>query len=84
MRTEIRDKILELARRRGLKTASIDDDEVIPETGLLDSAGIMELIVWLETRFDIEIDQADITIDTLGSVNTIAEYVSRALARPLA
>jgi len=48
MRDEIRRKVLDLARRRGVKAATLADDEVIPETGLLDSAGIMELIVWLE------------------------------------
>jgi acyl carrier protein len=84
MHTEIRNKILELARRRGLKTATIADDEVIPETGLLDSAGLMELIVWIETRFDIEIDQADVTIDNLGTIGAIVEYVTRAHARPVA
>ena len=84
MRDEIRRKVLELAGRRGLKPRSLADDEVIPETGLLDSAGIMELIVWLETRFGLEIDQDDVTVDNLGSVNAIAEYLARAHAGPVA
>ncbi len=78
MREEIRTKVLELARRRGIRAAALADDEVIPETGLLDSAGIMELIVWLETQYGLEIDQADVTIENLGSVGAIAEYVTRA------
>src|SRR5207237_4738770 len=41
---EIHAKVLELARARGIRVASFADDEVIPETNLLDSAGIMELI----------------------------------------
>ena len=84
MRDEIRRKVLDLARRRGVKAATLADDEVIPETGLLDSAGIMELIVWLETRFGLEIDQNDVTIENLGSVNAITEYVAGAHTRPLA
>lgn len=84
MHNEIREKILALARRRGLKAATVKDDEVIPETGLLDSAGLMELIVWIETRFEIEIDQGDVTIDNLGSIDAIVEYVTRAHARPVA
>jgi acyl carrier protein len=84
MRDEIRRKVLDLARKRGIKAATLADDEVIPETGLLDSAGIMELIVWLETRFELEIDQNDVTIENLGSVNAITEYVAGAHTRPLA
>jgi len=33
MRDEIRRKVLDLARRRGVKAATLADDEVIPETG---------------------------------------------------
>ena len=56
---------------------------MIPKTGLLDSTGIMELIVWLETRFDVEIDQSDLTIENFGTVNAIVAYLA-AHARPTA
>jgi len=79
-RNDIRSKVLELARRRGIKAANLRDDEVIPDTGLLDSAAIMELVVWLETRFDVEIDQADLTIEHFGTVDAMVEYVTRAMA----
>lgn len=74
---EIRAKVLELARGRGIRNAALRDDEVIPETGLLDSAGIMELIVWYETRFDLAIDQDDLTIENFGTVNAMVDYLSR-------
>jgi acyl carrier protein len=74
---EIRDKVLELARGRGIRAAALRDDEVIPETGLLDSAGIMELIVWYEDRFNLAIEQDDITIENFGSVNAMVDYLSR-------
>lgn len=74
---EIRTKVLELARARGVKAGDLRDDEVIPESGLLDSAGIMELIVWYETRFDLEIDQDELTVENFGTVNGMADYLSR-------
>ena len=74
---EIHDKVLELARARGIRARDLADDEVIPDTGLLDSAGIMELIVWFETRFDLEIDQSDLTIENFGTVNAMAGYLAR-------
>ena len=75
-RSDVRAKIMELASRTGAKKPALRDDEVIPETGLLDSAAIMELVVWLETRFDVEIDQADLTIENFGTVNAIVEYLA--------
>ena len=77
-RRDIRAKVAELARRLGARTADIKDDEVIPETGLLDSAAIMELVVWFELRFDVTIDQADLTIDNFGTINAMVDYLTRA------
>jgi acyl carrier protein len=74
---DIRTKVLELARARGVRGGELRDDEVIPETGLLDSAAIMELIVWYETKFDLEIDQEDLTIENFGTVNAMVDYLSR-------
>ncbi len=82
-RADIRAKVIDLASRLGRKRPTLRDDELIPETGLLDSAAIMELIVWLETRFDVEIDQGDLTIENFGSVNAIVDYLA-AHARPVA
>jgi len=82
-RDAIRAKVIDLASRTGTKKATLSDDDLIPETGLLDSAAIMELIVWIETRFDIEIEQSDLTIENLGSVNSIVQYVG-AHVRPMA
>jgi acyl carrier protein len=75
---EIHAKVEELARARGIRVTGFGDDEVIPETNLLDSAGIMELIVWYETRFDVAIDQADLTIENFGTVNAMVAYLGRA------
>jgi acyl carrier protein len=76
-RRDIRAKVAELARRLGARTADLKDDEVIPETGLLDSAAIMELVVWFEMRFDVTIDQADLTIDNFGTINAMVDYLTR-------
>jgi acyl carrier protein len=76
-RRDIRAKVVELARHRA-KNARISDDELIPETGLLDSAAIMELIVWFELHFAVSIDQGDITIENFGTVNAMVSYLMRA------
>jgi acyl carrier protein len=37
----------------------------------------MELIVWYEDRFNLAIEQDDITIENFGSVNAMVDYLSR-------
>ncbi len=71
----IRKKVQDLARQLGRPVRPIGDDEIIPETGLLDSASILELVMWLETEYDIEIDQADFTLENLGSISRIVAYL---------
>jgi len=74
---EIRDKVLDLARRRGVKARELRDDEQIPEAGLLDSAAIVELVVWFEQHFGVEVDQTELTIENFGTVDSMANYLQR-------
>jgi len=74
---EIHEKVAELARARGMRAPAFSDDDVIPEQSLLDSASIMELIVWYETRFGLTIDQADVTVENFGTVNAMVNYLSQ-------
>jgi len=70
----IRSKIVELAKELGRKTRTVGDDEEIPATGLLDSAALMELVMWFENTYGLSIDQADITMENFGTVNAMASY----------
>ena len=72
----IRTKIVQLGQARGLKIASLDNDELLLEAGLLDSASVLELIVWLETMMDLEIDLGALTLENFGSVNRMVEFLA--------
>ena len=71
----IRNRIIELASRRRVDASGLKDSDVIPESGLLDSAGIMELIVWFEMTFGVTVDQSDLTIENFGSIDAMATYL---------
>jgi acyl carrier protein len=73
----IRSKILELARELGRKARTVRDDEEIPATGLLDSAALMELVMWFESTYGLSIDQAEITMENFGTINAMASYWQR-------
>lgn len=73
---EIRAKIEELKDGFVPSVPQYTDDDVIPELGILDSPGVIELIVWLEQRFGIEIPDEDATIESVGSIRAIVTFVS--------
>lgn len=75
IRDTIRKKVAELAANLGNDARDLDDDDIIPATGLLDSASVLELVVWYEAHFDLPLEQDEINIDNLGSVNAMADYL---------
>ena len=69
-------KVVALARSTGANATKLGYDDKIPS--VLDSASIMELIMWLETHFDTEIDQERLTMTNFGSVNAIVQTLKPA------
>ncbi len=46
--------------------------------GLIDSAGLMELLSFVEDEFGVAIHHTDIGEDNFGSIDQIARFVARA------
>ena len=76
VKAQVRGQIEKLAARLGNEAEEIRDDDVIPATGLLDSAAILELVVWLESNFAMKLRQEDINIDNLGTIESMAAFVA--------
>ena len=57
----IREKIIALAARRNVDARTLNDGDVILESGALDSVALLELIMWIEATFDLTIssDRSD-------------------------
>ncbi len=51
------------------------DDTSLLETGILDSLGLLKLVVFLEERFGIAMGDTDLLPDNFASVNAICAYV---------
>ena len=73
----IRNRIIELADRRRIDARNLKDSDVIPEIGVLDSAGIMELVIWFEMTFDVTIAQSDLTLENFGTIDAMASYLQQ-------
>jgi acyl carrier protein len=70
-------KIVELARELGNDARSLRNDQVIPDTGLLDSPALLELILFYEQTFGLEVDQEDLTLDDFGTIDAMAAYIEK-------
>jgi D-alanine--poly(phosphoribitol) ligase subunit 2 len=70
-------QIVEIARQLGNDARKLRFDEEIPASGLLDSAGLMELMMWFETAYDLTIDQDDLTIANFGTIDAMVAYLMR-------
>ena len=53
------------------------DDASFLEEGIVDSQGVMELVMYVEDTFGITVDDEDITPDNFDSVSLLAEYIRR-------
>jgi methoxymalonate biosynthesis acyl carrier protein len=58
-------------------------DTNLLEAGLVDSIGLVELILQLEDRFGIGLPMESLELDDLRSINTIADLITRVSSIPL-
>jgi acyl carrier protein len=76
VRATIRAKVVALARELGKKSVTVGDDDVLLEMGILDSAAVLELLVWIEGQFDLELEQDELSLDNFGSISRMAAMLS--------
>lgn len=55
--------------------ATVGDDEDLLGGGLVDSVGMMSLVLFIEETFDVSVPPEDVVIENFLSIRTIADYV---------
>ena len=53
----------------------IERDESLTQSGVLDSMGVLELIMFIEERFGVKVPDEDTLPENLDSVGRISDYV---------
>ena len=71
-------KVVEIAHTLGRDARKLTFDQEIPASGFLDSAGLMELVIWFEMEYDLNIPQEEITLANFGAINAMAAYLKAA------
>ena len=54
---------------------ALKNDESFLDKGIIDSTGIMEVILFLEEEFGIEVEDEEMIPENLDSVNNIVNYI---------
>ena len=75
IREKIRGFILE-SYMAGLDPAGLKDDVSLERSHIVDSARVLELILFMEESFGIEVTNDDATPDNFDTVNAIVGYLA--------
>jgi acyl carrier protein len=62
--------------------STLADGDSLLDAGVIDSTGILELVAFLETEFQIRMADAEIVPDNLDSIGAIVAYVQGKTAKP--
>ena len=65
----------------GLSDQPIEADESLVQLGVVDSTGVLDLVEFLQQKFGITIDDTEITLENLDTLNAIGGFVHRKLSR---
>ena len=53
------------------------DDDSFLEHGVVDSTGVLELVLFVEEAFGVTVDDDEILPENFNSIGTLAQYVTR-------
>ncbi len=56
------------------------DDESMLEKGIIDSTGVLELVGYIESNYQIKVEDEELIPENLDSVKNIVAYLERKLA----
>ena len=81
--TEIASEVLDRIRTFFMQTFPLAEtknvgvDDNLFEAGVLDSMGMIEVILFLKSEFDVDVDGDELRVENFGSMRAAAEYVTR-------
>lgn len=64
----------------GPDPAALGDDTSLDKARIIDSAGFLELIMFLEETYGFQVENEEAIPDNFDSVNAIVSYVERKMA----
>jgi acyl carrier protein len=62
----------------------LQDDASFMESGIIDSTGILELITFLEEKYEIKIEDDELIPENLDNLQNVARFIDRKVNPSLA
>jgi acyl carrier protein len=62
-------------------SGGLHDDDSFLEHGVVDSTGVLELVLFVEEAFGITVDDDEILPENFDSIGNLAQYVTRKQGR---
>tara|TARA_R110002072_G_scaffold145460_1_gene292025 strand:- start:183631 stop:183888 length:258 start_codon:yes stop_codon:yes gene_type:complete len=59
----------------GRTNVSLDGDDSLLEEGLIDSTGVLELVTFIEDKFDVTVEDEELVPDNLDSINRLITFI---------
>jgi acyl carrier protein len=79
----LQDRIREFVERDFVFDGStVAVDASLLDSGLVDSTGILEVVLFLEEAFEITVDDEEVLPENFDSIERLAAYVERKLGTP--
>ena len=66
---------------KGTFEASLGDNEELVQSGIIDSLGIMSMLIFLEDEFNVQIPGDDLIPENFASVSNITALIERQMTR---
>jgi len=60
--------------------ATLEDRTSLLDQGVIDSTGVLEVILFIETKFGVTVEDGDMLPENLDSIERIAAFVARKTA----
>ena len=64
--------------------STVANDASLLDSGLVDSTGILEVVLFLEQAFEISIEDEEVLPENFDSIERLASFVERKLGTPAA
>jgi acyl carrier protein len=56
--------------------SSLEDHASLLDHGIIDSTGVLEVIAFVETTFGVTVEDSEMLVENLGSIERIAAFVA--------
>jgi acyl carrier protein len=56
--------------------SELNNNDSFLDLGIIDSTGIMEVVLFIEMEFDIEVDDEDLLPENLDTINNLVKFIA--------